>query len=98
MAYATNGGPESGLYKTIAALGKAVGLGVSIMATPAVFNHTKVSILTYLSHTWGGEIAYYLTWVMGGVEAYVIYVVTSLVFTAGIVAMIAAAAARRYGD
>lgn len=96
MAYATNGNQESGFYKTIASLGKAIGLGVSIMVTPVLFNHTKEAIWGHLHQTFGTDISFYLTWIMGAVEAYVIYVVTGLTFTAVAVSTIAAMAARRY--
>lgn len=68
----------SGLYKHIDALGKGVAFLAAFLGTPALFEATKRPLFSYFAKTWGREIAWYLTWGMGAVEAYLIY--TSVVF------------------
>lgn len=96
MNYATNGDQESGVFKTIRSLGKALGLAASILGTPMVYGATRWKMYAYLSATWDENLAHILTVVMAGVEAYVIYVTTTLVFTGLVIWAMAALAARRY--
>ena len=99
MSYtATSGGDqESGVYKIIRGLGKAIAVGASILGTPAVFTATKGTIFSYLAKNWGRDFAEILTWIMAGVEAYIIYAATPLAFTAVVVWALASYAAGRFG-
>lgn len=88
----------SGLYKTFSTLGKAVAIGATILGTPALFEATRRPLFTYLARSWGGDIAGLLVWVMGAIEAYVIYVSVSLLVTAGLTWLVTAAAMRQFKD
>lgn len=95
MSYAT-GGQESGLFKSVSALGKVIGVGVAILVTPAIYNRTKGPLLAYLSETWGPQAGKLLTWAMAGVYGFTLYTATTLIFTGVVVWITAAAAARRF--
>ena len=95
MSYAT-GGQESGLFKDVSALGKTLGVGVALLVTPALYNHTKGPLFSYFSGTFGPEIGQWLTWAMIGVYALALYNTTKLIFTGVVAWVMAAAAARRF--
>ncbi len=88
----------SGLYKSISALGKAVALAATLIGTPLLFDATKGPLYTYFLKTWGADIAWILVWVMGAIEAYVIYASVSFLFTAGIVWIMTTLAVRRFRE
>ena len=75
----------SGLYKSISLLGQVIAVAAVILGMPLVFGMTKVPLYLYLAGSWGRDIAGILVWVMGAIEAYLIYVSVSLLVTAGIV-------------
>lgn len=89
-------GKQSAFYKGVSALGTAIGIGAAILATPPIFNATRGPLLSYLTETWGGKAAEFLTYVMGAVEAYVIYAVVKLLLASAMTFGTAALAARRF--
>lgn len=56
----------SGLYKGISALGSALAFGLTILATPLIFDLTKIPLYRYFLAQWGTDWAWLLVWVMGG--------------------------------
>lgn len=95
--YSQNGNAKgSAIYRGISGLGSAVGLAVTIMLTPVVFERSKGFIYGYLSSYWGHDIANVLTLVMGAIQAFVIYACTSLLLTLLAVCVVTAFAASRF--
>lgn len=88
----------SGLYKSISTLGDAIAWGAAILGTPMLFMATKAFFFSYFWKAWGAEIAGILIWVMGAIEAYVIYAATSFLFTAGTIWVMTALAVRRFKE
>jgi len=86
----------SGLYKSVSTLGHAIALGVAILGTPMLFLATKAVFFSYFSEAWGPTLASLLMWVMGGVEAYVIFAATSFLFIAGTSWVMTVLAVRRF--
>jgi hypothetical protein len=89
-------GKGSVFYRGVSALGTAVGIGIAILSTPPVFAWTRGPLLAYLRGTWNATLASMLTWVFGGVEAFVVYAGTKLLFTSFVIWAMAALAARRF--
>ena len=89
---------ESGLYKNIKTLGEGLAMAAAILGTPLLFNATKLPLYYYLRRAWGEELSALLVWIMGLVEAYVIYAAVSLVFTAAVVWIMTRLAARQFGE
>lgn len=85
----------SAISQGLSLLGTASGIGVAILLTPLLFGLTKQPLFSYLSESWGPALASMLTWVMGGVEGVVIYVVTKLLISIAATSAIVALAARR---
>ena len=88
----------SGLYKGISALGNAVALAVTLLGTPLVFEITKRPLYRYFRDAWGSDLATYLVWAMGGIEGFIIFATTALLFKAGVVWALTALAMRRFND
>jgi hypothetical protein len=61
-----------------------------------VFGWTKAPLMSYLLETWSENIATFLTYSFAGVEAYLIYGTTKLLFTSLVIWSFAALAARRF--
>ena len=89
---------QSGLYKTISNLGKVVGAAAVLLGTPLLYDATKRPLFSYFAKTWGRDLAEYLVLAMGAIEAYLIYVSVSLLFTAGTIWVITTLAMRRFKD
>jgi hypothetical protein len=70
----------SGFYKIISTLGQILGVAAAILGTPLLFSMTKLPLYSYLRDARGRDIASILVWVMGAIEAYLIYVSVSLLF------------------
>lgn len=85
----------SGLSRTVEMLGAVIGLGVAILATPVTWRLTRGSLSAYLNSAWGERVGELLAWTFCGVEALTIYFLAKLVFTASVVWLMAAFAARR---
>jgi hypothetical protein len=100
MSYqATNGDGGGGIAKGVSALANAIGLIVSIFATPAIFNAIKPWLYGHLLQAWGDGVAGLLLWVVAGAGAYAIYKLASLGITVfSIWAMTAYAAKTFKGD
>ena len=75
----------SGLYKSISLLGNVIAVAAVILGMPLVFGMTKVPLYVYLASWLRWDFAGILVWVMGAIEAYLIYVSVSFLVTAGIV-------------
>lgn len=89
---------QSGLHKSISTLGQLVGLAATILGTPLVYDATKRPLLSYFIKTWGRDWAELLVLAMGGIEAALIYILVSLLFTAGVLWLITTLAMRRFKD
>lgn len=89
---------NTGLYKSVAALGNAIALGAALIGTPIIFNLTKELAFLYLAKAWGQGIAWVLVWVLGGIEAYIIYAAISFIFTVGIIWAMTVLAARNFRE
>lgn len=89
-------GKGSVFYRGVSALGTAIGIGISILATPPVFEWTRGPLFSYLEKTWGDDLSTVLTWTFAGVEAFVIYAFVKLLFTSAVIWGMAALAARRF--
>jgi hypothetical protein len=89
-------GKGSAITKGISAIGTALGIGAAILLTPILFEWTRQPLLNHLLETWNAGLANLLTWVMGGVEAFIIYGGTKLFFTLLTIWTTAALAARRF--
>lgn len=87
----------SAVYKIISSLGTALGIGAAILATPVAFGRTKQPLFEYLLQTWSESIAQLLTYIFAGVEAFLIYGSTKLIFTSLVAGAMTAFAARRLG-
>lgn len=85
----------SPISQALSLLGTTGGIGVAILLTPLLFGVTKQPLFSYLSKAWGPDLASLLTWVMGGVEGVVIYIVTKLLISIAATSAIVALAARR---
>lgn len=88
----------SGLYKGISALGSALAFGLTILATPLVFDLTKIPLYRYFLAQWGTDWAWLLVWVMGGIEAFAIFAASSLLLKAGMVWGMTTLAMRRFRE
>jgi len=88
----------SGLYKGISALGSALAFGLTILATPLVFDLTKTPLYRYFLAQWGTDWAWLLVWVMGGIEAFAIFAASSLLLKAGMVWGMTTLAMRRFKE
>lgn len=88
----------SGLYKSISTLANVIAFVVMLMGTPLLFDVTKWPLFRYFVKTWGRDIASLLVWLMGAIEAYLIYMAASFLLTAGIVWLVTALAMRRFKD
>lgn len=86
----------SAFHRAAGALGTAIGIGAAILLTPLVFRRTRGPLHTYLTDAWGADFSDALTWTFGGVEAFVIYAGTRLLFVSAVVWIFAALAARRF--
>ncbi|MFT3815215.1 MAG: hypothetical protein QM740_17840 [Acidovorax sp.] len=86
----------TGLYNGISTLGKVVALAAAILGTPLLYNATKGPLFSYFVKTWGRDWADLLVLTMGGIEAAVIYISVSLLFTAGVIWLITTLAMRRF--
>ena len=89
-------GKGSVFYRGVSSLGTAIGIAVSILATPPVYDATRGPLLEYLLRTWDARLANLLTWVFGGAEAFAIYATVKLLFTSFVIWAMAALAARRF--
>lgn len=88
----------SGLYKSISKLGNILGFVVMVMATPIVFGMAKRPMFSYFIKSWGRDIAEILVWVMGAVEAYLIFMAASFAVTGLILWAVTALVMRRFKD
>ncbi len=88
----------SGLYKGISALGNAIALAAMILGTPLVFSVTKRPLYAYFMDTWGPDFAVYLVWLMGGIEGFIIFSTTALLFKSGVVWTLTSLAMRRFRE
>ena len=88
----------SGLYTSVSTLGKVIGVAAVILGTPMVYGMTKAPLFSYLSAAWGRDIAGPLAWVMGAIEAYLLYESVSFLFTAGVIWAVTRLAMRRFED
>lgn len=89
---------ESGVYKSIKALGQALAIGTVILGTPLLFNATKHPLFHFLREGWGDELSVIFVWIMGIVEAFAIYAAVSLLFTAAVVWIMTRLAASHFGE
>jgi hypothetical protein len=89
---------SSGMYKMMAALGKAIGLAAAILGTPAIFEATKAPLFAYLARVWGNAFAEVLVWIMGAIEAFVLYGTVSFLFTAGLMWAVTTLVMRQFKD
>jgi hypothetical protein len=89
-------GKGSVFYRGVSGLGTAIGIGVSILATPPIFDRTRGPLFAYLTKTWGDNLSNLLTWTMGGVEGFILYASVKLIFTSLVIFAFAALAARRF--
>lgn len=87
----------SGLYKSISTLADIVALVVMVAATPHLFELTKRPMYLYFVKYWGRDIGEFLVWGMGAVEAYLIFMATSFLLTAGLLWLLTAIIMRRFG-
>lgn len=87
---------QTGIYKSISTLGQVVGLAATILGTPLAYDATKRPLFLYFIKTWGRDWAEFLVLAMGGIEAALIYIVVSLLFTAGVIWIITTLAMRRF--
>lgn len=97
MSYQAENGGGGGISKGVEGLSKALGVMVSILGTPMLFNATKDWLYGYLLKTWGHEIAGILIWVMAAAEAYAIYKMVSLGFIVLVISVMTSYAGRRLG-
>ena len=72
---------NGGIAGALSAFGKVAGIGASILLIPMIFNATRGPLLRYFTRTLGAKFAPVLTWVMGAVEAYLVYSVISILIT-----------------
>lgn len=91
-ANSTTGG---GISRTVQALGTVIGIGAAILVTPLVFRLTREWLLAYLTNAWDERAGELLTWAFCGVEAFTIYFLVKLAFTASVIWCLSAFAARR---
>lgn len=89
---------SSGLYKAISTLGGVLAFGIALLATPLVFGLTKVPLYRYFITHWGADLAWILVWVMGGVEAIIIYAASALLLKASMVWLLTSMAMRRFKE
>lgn len=98
MSYqVTNGEGGGGISKGVTGLSKAIGLIVSIFATPAIFNAIKPWLYGHLLTAWGDGIAGLLMWVVAAAGAYAIFAFASLGVTVLSIWAMTAYAAKRFG-
>ena len=88
----------SGLYKSISTLGSVLAFTVAVLATPLVFDLTKVPLYRYFLQHWGADLAWILVWVMGAAEAFAIFAASSLLLKAGMVWLLTSMAMRRFKE
>ena len=88
----------SGLYKSISTLGGVLAFGLTLLATPLVFDLTKAPLYRYFLAQWGADLAWILVWVMGGIEAFIIFAASSLLLKAGMVWLLTSMAMRRFKE
>lgn len=86
----------SGLFDSMLKLGKAIGLAAAILLTPQAFALSQPALLRYLAPKVGIDLGVVLTWVMGGIEAYLIYHFVALLLTFLVVWLLTALAARGF--
>lgn len=88
----------SGLYKSISTLAEVIAVVVMVMGTPRLFEMTKGPLFRYFIKTWDRDVASLLVWLMGAIEAYLIFMAASFLLTAGMVWLVTALAMRRFKD
>jgi hypothetical protein len=89
-------GKGSVFYRSVAAIGNGIGAGSAILLTPLIFNATRDALLVYLTKTWGAGLGHALTWMMGAVEAGLIFFCVKLAFVSLVTFAAAAIAARGF--
>ncbi|HCL4135302.1 TPA: hypothetical protein N2C61_006467 [Pseudomonas aeruginosa] len=88
----------SGLYKSIAMLGNGLAALAALFGTPILFDATRGMAWAYLTKTWGRDFSAILVWILGAIEAYVIYAAVSFVLSAALVWAMTALAARSFRE
>ncbi len=88
----------SGLYKAISTLGGVLAFAIAVLATPLVFDLTKVPLYRYFLQHWGPDLAWILVWVMGAVEGFTIFAASALLLKAGMVWLLTSMAMRRFKE
>ncbi|MCI2808928.1 hypothetical protein [Eoetvoesiella caeni] len=88
----------SGLYQSISTLAGVIAFAVMLMGTPIVFEMTYRPLFSYFLKFWSRDLAESLVWVMGAVEACLIFMATSFLLTAGMVWIVTQLAMRRFKD
>lgn len=88
----------TGLYKTISTFADIIAVVAVIMVTPHVFNLTKRPLFSYFIKYWGRDFAELLVWVMGAIEAYLIFMATSLLLTGTVIWLVTTLIMRRFKD
>lgn len=88
----------SGLFKSISTLADVIAVAVTLFAMPLLFGMTKRPMFLYFTETWGRDLAKLLVWVMGAIEAYLVFMATSFVLTGALVWLVTTLAMRRFKD
>ena len=84
-----------GIQRGVGAIGAALGLAVSLLTAPLVFDMTRNALYAYfLKYFHEHDIALSLMWVFGAIEAFLIFGVSNLIFTATLMYLFAALAVR----
>lgn len=84
-----------GIQRGVGAIGAALGLAVSLLTAPLVFDLTREPLFAYfLRHFHERDVALGLTWFFGAIEAFLIFGVSNLIFTATLMYVFAALAVR----
>jgi hypothetical protein len=94
MSYATNGGQESGIFKTASLLGKACGWLVGILAYPQVHALVISMFSTYLHANYSANTAGLLLWVLTALGVIICYGAVAVAVTTALVMLMASVVGR----
>ncbi|MEJ0003800.1 MAG: hypothetical protein WDN30_09865 [Pararobbsia sp.] len=88
----------TGFFKSIATFADVLALAIALLMTPRAFDLTKRPLFHYFMKTWGRDFAELFVWVMGAIEAYLIFMATSFVLTGALVWLVTTLVMRRFKE
>ncbi|HZF28333.1 MAG TPA: hypothetical protein VE907_04405 [Gammaproteobacteria bacterium] len=94
MSYASNGGQESGIFKTANLLGKAFGWLAGILAFPQIHALVISTFTNYLHANYSANTADFFLWVITGIGVVICYGAVTVAVTTVLVMLMASLVGR----